>query len=112
MRFQWSPSATDVFQLITPEIDGNTTSSLQLNFKHFVNDYEGGYTLKVQISTDDGNTWDDEWTITPNNNITAEIITICLNEYDGQEFNIAWVFDGNSMNINQWYIDDIIVTGN
>jgi len=112
MRFNWSPSSTDVFRLITPELDASDMPGLAVRFKHMVNDYSsppGGYILKVQSSVD-LITWTDEWVLEPTGDVDAEIVTVDLIDLIGEEeLYLAFVFDGNSYNINQWYIDDVII---
>jgi hypothetical protein len=111
MAFYWGPVFTGVSRLVTPEIDAGGFTGLELTFKHFVNDYSGGYTLKVQVSTDNGVTWTDAWSINPSGYIGPETVTVDLSAYDGQTFQLAWLFDGWSYAINWWFIDDVLVTG-
>ncbi|MFO7772448.1 MAG: choice-of-anchor J domain-containing protein [Dehalococcoidia bacterium] len=113
MAFCWAPLLDGTSRLVTPLIDASTNSGLELTFKHAVDDYAGyDYALEVQVSTDGGSNWVDAWSINPTGNIGPETVTVDLSAYDGQTFQLAWVFDGNSWNIDYWYIDDISVTGN
>lgn len=112
MVLDWAPAFDGVTKLTTPEIDASAYSDLELTFKHFVDDYAGGYSLKVQVSTDDGATWTDAWSAYPSANIGPETVTVDLSAYDGQTFLLAWVFDGYSYFIDWWHLDDILVTGN
>jgi len=87
MRFNWSPSSTDVFRLITPELDASDMPGLAVRFKHMVNDYSsppGGYILKVQSSVD-LITWTDEWVLEPTGDVDAEIVTVDLIDLIGEE---------------------------
>ena len=113
MVFDWEPSFSDISRLITPEIDASAFGNLELTFKHLVDNYSGLFYLKVQVSTDNGSTWADAWSIYPadSNNIGPETVAVDLSAYDGQTFKLAWVFDGYSYNIDYWQIDDILVTG-
>ena len=111
MRFTWSPAFTGISRSISPEIDATAYSNIELTFKHFVDNYDGGYDLKVQVSLDGGTTWADSWSISPTGDIGPETVTVALSGYDGQSFTLAWVFDGYSYHIDYWYIDDILVTG-
>jgi len=108
MRFNWTPSATDEFRLHTPFIDGDLDENLYLVFKHMVNDYSGDYNLSVQ-ATIDGSTWDILWEIDVEDNIAANLMEIDLSDYQGEVFMLAFVFNGNSYNINYWYIDDVYI---
>lgn len=108
LSFFWSFS-TDVFRVKTPVLDGASSTNCKLIFKHFVNHYGGPYTLKVQ-STLDGVNWNTEWSvINPASSLPSQTFVIDLSHLSGQVFQLAWVFDGNSYNINVWYIDDIYI---
>lgn len=70
----------------------------------------------VEISTDDGNSWNPLFTLTfPTNQMnTWEQITIPLSAYSGQTIKIRFRFDtidAVSNGFEGWYVDDIIVSG-
>jgi uncharacterized repeat protein (TIGR02543 family) len=110
MRFDWSPIFENTSRLISPFINASGINDLMLSFKHHVDDFENSYTLKVQVSTDGGTSWmDSGWSISPSGDIGPETVTVDLSAYDGLIFQIAWVFEGDSYDINYWYIDDIVV---
>lgn len=109
MVFFWSPYSEDVFRLITPVLDGASTTNCKLSFRHFIDHWGGPYSLKVQ-STTDGNNWNTEWSINnPTNNVGPEQVVVDLSHLSGHVFQLAWVFNGNSFNIDNWYVDDIQV---
>lgn len=123
MRFNWSPSSTDVFRLITPVLDASGLSEVSLSFNQAIDHYLGTYSLKVQTSPD-GAAWTTRWEHIAksgesgdkergikNPDATREVVNVDLSMLDGQTFYLAFVFDGNSYNINQWYIDDVLVSG-
>ncbi len=124
MRFYFSPSSTDVFRLATPLLDARQIKDLQLSFRHMVNDYSGNYTLKVQTSTD-GVTWTDQWELyiakstrsegesreTGGRNVPATQVFVDLEGVDLENFYLAFVFEGNSFNINYWFVDDVWIEG-
>jgi hypothetical protein len=113
MVFSFAPEFEGTSRLVTPEIDATAHGGIQLNFKHLIDNYLGGYDLKVQVSVDGGANWTDAWSVSPtggNINIGPATETVDLSAYDGQTFRLAWVFDGNSYNIDCWDIDDISVT--
>lgn len=122
MVFNWSNS-TDVFRLITPMIDAGGLGNISLTLKHLIDHYTGTYSLKIQTSPD-GAVWTTRWEhiaksgetgnkerTTKNPDATREEIFADLSMLDGQTFYLSFVFDGYSYNINQWYIDDILVSG-
>jgi len=111
MRFNWLPENTGVSRLLTPFFHSVEPVEYMLAFKHKVFDYHnppGGFQLKVQ-STLDGLNWNDEWVLTPAGDIGPETVIISLAHLAGQAFQLSWVFEGNSQNINQWFIDDIAI---
>ena len=123
MRFNFSPASTALFRLNTPVIDASELSNIGLFFKQSINHYSGTYSLKIQTSPD-GAVWTTRWEHiaksgetgfkergVKNPDATKEEIFVDLSMLDGQTFYLAFVFDGNSWNINHWYIDDILVTG-
>jgi hypothetical protein len=80
-----------------------------LQFKEYVNDYNGDYTLKVVTSTDGGATWSDAYVRAggPYGPVTTEIALTAANGIGSATFMIAWDMSGDSFNINYWYIDDV-----
>jgi len=109
-RFYWSPSTDAVQRLISPAIDSQNFSNVVLQFKHNIDDYNGSYTISVQTSSD-GSNWTNLTTFpsvaTP---ATIENISIDNTDVGSATFQLAFVFSGNSYNINNWYIDDVILS--
>ncbi len=109
----WSPSFEGIGRLCTYEINTAGAATLDLEFKHYLNDYAGeGYTLGVATSSD-GTTWNDVWTIAPTESVGPETIELTLDNTDvgSETFQICFYLSGNSFNINYWYIDDVILEG-
>ena len=113
-KFSWSPSFTGIRRLISPVINTEGYTSLPLKFKHYVNNFSGGYTLGVATTSDGGTTWNDVWTISPTANVGPETVSLTIDNADvgSDNFQVCWYFDGYSFNINYWYIDDVyLATG-
>ena len=110
MRLNWSPSTTDQVRLHTPLLDATEVDfDLSLAFKHMIDWYSESFDLMVQITTD-GEEWTDLWSITVTGDVAATTEVVDLNDYTGQQFVLAFVFDGETtFDINQWYIDDVFV---
>ena len=124
----WPPE-TGAFMLITPKLDGTGHSIINLTFRHALNDWVGGYSLKVQASVD-GETWATHWqhdvppsakdaipgqhAETHQNPEKASIpdseLIVDLSNMAGEMFYIAFVFDGYTGDTWGWYIDDVLVT--
>jgi hypothetical protein len=88
-------------------------TSLTLDFKHMLDDYDGSgeYTIKVQYSTDGTNWFDSDWSISPGGNINATQVSTTLNaashEVGASNYYIAFTITGNLYNVDYWYIDDV-----
>ncbi len=110
MRLNWTPSVTDTVGFMTPPINTIVASSLYLSFKHAVDDFSGGYTLAVVASTDGFATFTDVWYIEPTGNVAAEEVIVDISAFAGlPALQLAWVYLGNTSDINYWYVDDIII---
>ncbi|MDY0078729.1 MAG: carboxypeptidase regulatory-like domain-containing protein, partial [Bacteroidales bacterium] len=114
MRFYWSPSGIGDYYLMTPVMSTEGQSTLQLSFKHEVDDYSLGdpYILRV-IAIADGveyiiHEWNDP------DDVPAITETFTLTSAHGvgaADFRIAWVYSGDSFDINEWDIDDVMLNG-
>jgi len=114
MRFTCGYPFMGTARLISPNIDAREYDELELTFDHYVADWVvGNYTLKVQLSTNNGATWQNtDWAIVnPAKDIGPEKVSVDLSKFAGKKIKIAWVFEGGSKGINWWYIDNIQVKG-
>jgi hypothetical protein len=110
-EFDWSPSTTAVQRLISLPVNTVGATSLDLEFIHTNNDFNGNYTIRLETSSD-GNNWNIVTTFTSSSfNAVQEQITIINPDVGSPTFRVAWVFDGNSFNINYWYVDNVILSG-
>jgi hypothetical protein len=109
-RFFWGYDV-DVFRLYTYPIDTTGLSSVNIEFKHYVNHFGGPYTLHVETSTD-GVNWNSIWSIVnPTSDIGPDTISITTNEGVGSStFYVAFTYEGDSYNIDYWHIDDIFIS--
>ena len=112
MQFNWSPSFTGVSRLITPEISTGDASEFLISFNQYLNDYstfEGEY-IAVEYSIDNGNYWEEIWHYDCDASLAATLTEIIFEiPAKADEFLIAFKYDGNSYNINYWYIDNIVI---
>ncbi|MBW6515662.1 MAG: hypothetical protein K0B81_03470 [Candidatus Cloacimonetes bacterium] len=119
MSFTGTPSITGEFQLVTPPLVYESIENsdymevwLEIQFRHYVDHNSGLYTLKLQYSTD-GLEWTDTWSvIDQDSNLGPEIVSsfIYLEQVRSETIYLAWVFEGDSANINYWCIDDIEIS--
>lgn len=111
MRLNWSPSFTAVSRLITHEVNVSGISEVGLSFRNYVRTYSTpAGNLAVQYTIDGGDNWTDLWT----NNGAADygpvvedfIIELPANV---QYIQFAFHWDGNTWNLWDWNIDDVIL---
>jgi len=111
VRLNWSPQFTGETRLITPSVNVSTSgaSMLVFSFKHMVDNYSGNYQIGVAARTKLG-PWVELWTQTVTGNIAAQTKAIQITNPDfleSNELQFSIFFNGNSYNINYWYIDDV-----
>ncbi len=99
------------FWVRTELIDMSSCGNLVLTFKHYVDWYEESFVLRVQTSTN-GTTWVNRATQTVTEDVGPTTWTVDLSAVDNQSFYLRFVFDGNEFFVYEWYIDDIIISGN
>ena len=108
-RFFYSPSFNEASRFISPEISTSGYTSLTLSFRHFLDDYSGSaYSLGVATRAANG-PWNNAWTVSPTGDIGPElkVIEITTNDVGSADFQFCIFFNGNSYNLDNWYIDDI-----
>ena len=109
-RFYWYPPSTDHFRLFTSTIDTSDYGAIKIDFKHTVDHKTMPYTLQVETSNN-GINWDVVWYVNPDSNISCQDISIITAQNVGSNTYVSWTFNGDSSNINNWYFDDIIISG-
>ncbi|MCK4695825.1 MAG: hypothetical protein KAT74_08685, partial [Candidatus Cloacimonetes bacterium] len=107
-KFSWSPSTVATQRLISMPVNTTGSATLELEFKHMIDHYGGTYQLRVETTSDGGSTWNivQTW---PAQNLpaTTEFLTVDNDDVGSSTFQLAWVFDGNSFNIDYWYVDNV-----
>jgi len=113
LRFGWSPSFVGLSAIMTGVINTDGLSELQLEFKHFVDWYSTTFTCGVATTIDGGATWEPVWTINPTGNVGPETVTVTINNahVGNPNFQLGIFYDGDSFEIDYWYIDNIILSG-
>ncbi len=114
-KFGWLPPFIGVSRFTTLPVDTSSMTGLTLEFKHLLLHYGGPYTISI-TTTSDGVTWNTTpfSIVNPPNNIGPEtqLITIANPDVGSPTFQLAFTFDGDSFNIDYWYIDDVILIDN
>jgi hypothetical protein len=105
-QFHWSPSTVGIQRLITTSLDG---AGFCWEFCSMIDDYIGGYTVSFEASPDLVN-WTQLWVLTPTGNQnTTQVFGAYFNPTPDQPLYFAFCFDGDSYNIDNWYVDDLLV---
>ncbi len=111
MRFTWTPRFEGMSRLITGPIDTDGNSELRLRFNQFLNNFAVVQnTLAVRVSFDGGDTWADIWTHNITGNIPAQVAELYIDvPADKSTMHLAWEFNGDAYQINNWDLDNIIL---
>ncbi|MDD4307296.1 MAG: S8 family serine peptidase, partial [Thermoplasmata archaeon] len=113
-RFMYGNSGTGTSRLISGPFDTTGLTALSLQFRQYYDAYGTGVTVKVQTSTD-GAAWTDTgWSIVGGTvNVGPGLVTEAISAAEGagsSTFYVAWVVDGNSYQLDYWYIDNVLMT--
>ncbi len=110
MRMWFSPSSTGTSRLLTPPINLQGNQSLRLTFRQFLDDFiiSDGEVIGVDVSFNAGSSWNVLWEQLINGDIPAQETELFFEVPSGTEsIHLAFRFQGNSFNIDNWYIDNV-----
>jgi gliding motility-associated-like protein len=114
VMFQWSSGGVGTFldaSAFSPVITATGYNGLTMSFIQNVDHFTGTYALSAEVSLDNI-TWTPVWTINPTASIGASAVSgINLGVVDNQIFYLRFRFNGDVWNINNWYIDNIVISG-
>jgi endonuclease/exonuclease/phosphatase family metal-dependent hydrolase len=113
MVFWWQPESQGVFPLLSPKVQTGDADSLLFSFKYRIRNFgsPGIYTLKVVAISGGEQHLIAEW-VDPPFIGASEFSAILTQEEHGlgaEDLRFAWIFDGQTDNITQWDIDDIVL---
>ena len=111
LEFSWSPTFYGKSWIQSPEFDASGFDEIQGEFKLYVDDFSGGYEIGVEASND-ASTWTPVWSYyNPGGNVGPTIIHFTIpSSLCGTTTYIRFYFDGNSYNVDYFYIDDVAIT--
>lgn len=114
LRFNWEPSLVGTSRMATSIINSNGISSMTLVFKHSVSVYSNSFVIGVSVSQDGGDTWQTIWSIPVNTGISPETVSVPINLdfTDAQQFRLGFFFVGNTWDLWDWNIDNIMLVEN
>ncbi|RPH31977.1 MAG: M6 family metalloprotease domain-containing protein [Bacteroidales bacterium] len=104
-----NPATTRV---ITPAINTVGVSQVTFSFKHMLDAYAAGATLRVQTSNDKSTWTNTTWSVAiSSTNIAAATVNVTVTtNLNSATTYFALVVDGNLYQIDYWYIDNISIT--
>jgi len=112
--FQWSSGGVGTIldaSAFSSVITATGYTGLTMSFNHNVDHFTGTYALSAEVSLDNV-TWTPVWSVNPTGNIGATAITgVNLGVVNNQNFFLRFRFSGDVWNINNWYIDNIVISG-
>nr|NQU94175.1 T9SS type A sorting domain-containing protein [Bacteroidota bacterium] len=100
-------------KFVSPEVVTLGYTDLFLEFNYYLMDNSGSdYSIKVETTSDGGATWNEAWSVSPTGNLGPIFHTVLISTEDvgSDAFQFAFTFDGNSAMIDNWYIDDVVLT--
>lgn len=101
-----------VSRLVTAPLNTVGVNELNLSFRHMLDAYSTGTTLRVQSSSD-GVTWTNEsWFLaTTSSNVGPSIVnTTITHNLNSASTYIAFTVEGDLYQYDYWYIDDVAIT--
>ena len=115
LRLSWTPQFDGLSKLVSCPISVLNNRHYSISLNHFIDWYANtAPTLGIGVSYDNGATYTSVWSNTPTGNVGPETINasfITPTSDSPDEINLYLVLycDGNSYNIDYWYVDDIIL---
>ena len=104
-----SPGTT---RIVTAPVNTIGVSQVTFSFRHMLDAYGTGATLRLQTSTDKINWTNTSWSVaTTSTNIAATTVSVPVTtNLNSNNTYFALVVDGNLYQIDYWYIDNISIT--
>ncbi len=106
--FSWV-SGVSTSRFVSPAVDLTGLEEVSFQFAHFLDDYSGtGYSLGVATRSAGGD-WNTVWSVNPTGDIGPETVSMVIDNDDvgAADFQVCIYIDGNTYNLDYWYIDDI-----
>ena len=103
----WNPQFNGTSRLVTPAIDLTGVSSVVVNFKHTLDNYQGSHQLGVATSSDDGATWNVGWSQSYGSSNSWEVFKeISTADMGHENVRFCIYYTGDAYNMNYWFFDD------
>lgn len=112
MMSTWQDRNPATNRLVLPVLNTTGVTELSLSFRHMLDDYGPGATLRIQSSTN-GTTWTNEsWSLptASNTNVGPEMVnTTITSNLNSPTTYLAFSIEGNLYQYDFWYVDDVSV---
>ena len=113
----WYDISGDYAYLQSSTVNTIGAPELTLEFRHFLDryDYGGGdFSCRVLTRSNAGDSWTDvtPWSNPVGSDIGPELVTLDISSDIGTETQIRFEFDGYYFDIDDWYLDDVLITSN
>ncbi|MBL7903936.1 MAG: M6 family metalloprotease domain-containing protein [Bacteroidales bacterium] len=109
----WQDHNPATNRLVSPPINTLGVSELLLSFRHLLDNYGPGATLRVQSSSN-GTTWTNEaWSLatSASGNVGPELVnTPIVSNLNSATTYLAFTIEGNLYQYDYWYVDDVVIT--
>ncbi|MFN3555124.1 MAG: carboxypeptidase regulatory-like domain-containing protein, partial [Bacteroidales bacterium] len=112
LRLNWSPAATGMSRLVTYPINVEDHAELRLKYRQFLSNFSTneGEIAAIDVSFDGGTTWTPAWEYVITANIPVGEYELFIDVPPAKStMHLGFRFSGNSYNINQWYLDNMIL---
>jgi hypothetical protein len=111
MRLTWNPRFEGMSRLVTNAIDVEGNEQVRLKFRQFLSNFAVVQnTLSVRVTFDGGETFETIWEHLITGSFPAQMAELYIDiPPDKSTFHIAWEFNGDAYQINNWDIDDVIL---
>ncbi len=113
MMSTWQDKNQATNRLVTPAFNTIGVTGINLSFRHMLDDYGPGATLRVQ-SSNNGTTWTNEaWSLptASNANVGPVLVnTTVTSNLNSATTYLAFTIEGNLYQYDYWYVDDVSVS--
>jgi Secretion system C-terminal sorting domain len=111
--FYLFPDFIGLSTLTSPALNTTGMNELSFEFKYFLFHAFEGYSIGISTTSDGGSTWNNAWEIYPINMMGPELVQLTINTPDvgSDNFQLGIFFNGNSMLLDIWLFDDILLLG-
>ncbi len=112
LRLTWTPAFDGDSRIISNPINVEGESELRFKFNMYLNNYSTneGEMAAIDVSFDDGTTWEAIWEVEITENVGPDQFELYLDVPPAKsEMHLSFRFQGNVYNINQWYFDNLIL---